>query len=441
MDIMNNTPTVDEITLPGRWLASSAPDSRWLRRQVDQLLATVPDTYASPARVLLEEAALSYSRALESGTGLSPQSGTRVRAAAESWAATGIPLDWMVREFGELTTRLADLLMGQQGVTVRQVRNVLTADNNLMREFLAGANRWHSRARAERNVRGTGDLVADLIAGRELAAEDESQLANAYLVAVVDLQEYVSVPQFGRTVRKRGGRGTLIGASAEFVALIPDSDPRHTHQVVQELEQQLNGQARVGAARCERAAIRDGYREAADILRLVGAAGRAPGVYWLEDCLVEYAVSRNDTVAESLLSVLTPLTDHPVLWETLEALTRADFNRNDAAKHMFVHRSTLDYRLRRIEQMTGYNPTTSRGAQVLSAAMTLHAVARSSALTQRDEGSPLRWPAGRKAAAEAASHLTLSPRSPHPPARIPRSGSTRPGGQSAYTPPPASTCA
>jgi len=435
MDIMNNTPTVDEITLPGRRPASSPPASRWLRRQMDHLVATVPDAVASPARVLLEEAALSYSRALESGTELSLLSGARVRAAAESWAATGMPLDCMVREFGELTTRLADLLMGQQGVTARQLRNVLTADNTLMREFLAGANRWHSRARAERKVGVTRDLVADLIAGRELAAEDESQLANAYLVAVVDLQEYVSVPQLGKTVRKHGGRGTLIGASAEFVALIPDSDPWHTDQVMRELEQQLDGQARVGAARCERAAIRDGYREAADILRLVGAARRAPGVYWLEDCLVEYAVSRNKTVSENLVSVLTPLTDHPVLWETLVALTRADFNRNDAAKHMFVHRSTLDYRLRRIEQMTGYNPTSSRGAQVLSAAMALHALARSSAL--RDEGLPLRWPAGRKAAAEATPDVPLSPQSPPPSARGPHSGATLPAGQGACASPAA----
>ncbi|HKS47159.1 MAG TPA: helix-turn-helix domain-containing protein [Amycolatopsis sp.] len=386
---MNDIIAVDEIGRPGLWL-TSCDDDVWLRHHVDQLAATAPDALATPARALLEEAALNYSHALKRGGELSADSCARVRAIGEAWAAAGMPLDRMITEFGELTTRLADLLIGRQGAAGPYVRNLVTTSNKLLREFLAGANRWRAHVRTEQTMRRvTRDLVADLIAGWQPPREAESRLAKAYLIAVVNRRENAPAAQLGRIVRECGGPGTLVGAGPEFVALIPDCDPRRTGRVVDELAQRLGGQAWVGVASRERAAVPDGHREASDILRLVVAGGREPGVYRLEDCLVEYAVSRNETVAKSLVSLVRPLMAHPVLSETLEALIRANFNRSEAAKQMFVHRSTLDYRVHRIEEITGHDPMSNRGAQVLCAAMTTYALTRSPVVRQREEGRVL----------------------------------------------------
>jgi len=373
-EIMSNTIALDEVNRT--WLGfTSRHDYRWLRRHVDQIVAGVPDALTSSARVVLEEVAASYARALELGAEPSAESCARVRAAGAFWAATGVPLDSMVTEFGELTNGTADLLICRRRAVASQVRDLMNAANRLMREFLAGASRWRTSGRSERRARGAGgDLVAQLIAGE--LTEAESQLAKSYLIVAVNWPRPESAPRVGRIIRECGGAGTLLGAGEQLVALIPDREPGPTGRVMEELERRLAGQAWAGVAFRDRAGLPDGHREATDILRLVVAGGRAPGVYRLADCFIEYAVTRNKPVAEILVSVVSPLMEQPVLWETMEALIRADFNRNEAAKQIFVHRSTLDYRLHRIEEVTGYDPMSNRGAQVLSAAMTTQALAR-----------------------------------------------------------------
>lgn len=369
---MNNTIVADEISPRG---LSHAPrnDYGWLQRQIDQLVATVPSVIAPPVRALLEEAARAYSRALVRGAAPSSTCCARVRTAGEAWAAVGMPFDRMITVFGELTTRLADLLIAEQGPGVSHIREVMNVGHTLMREFLAGANRLRERVRTEQKAHSS--LVSDLIAGREAHWDVEPHPAEAYLIAVVKCQENVPVPHIAEIVRECGGDGTLIGAAAEFVALIPDREPQRTRRIAGELEKRLDGQAWVGVACRERVAIPDGRREAAEILALVVAARRRPGVYRLDDCLVEYAVASNDAVVNSLVSIVAPLISHSVLWETLEMLIQVGFNRVDAARNMFVHRSTVDYRLRKIEEITGYDPMSNRGAQVLRTAMITHALA------------------------------------------------------------------
>jgi DNA-binding PucR family transcriptional regulator len=59
------------------------------------------------------------------------------------------------------------------------------------------------------------------------------------------------------------------------------------------------------------------------------------------------------------------------LYETLKAFVRCGHNRARTARELFIHRTTMDYRIRRIEEITGYDPASGRGSQVLAAAVTL----------------------------------------------------------------------
>jgi len=110
--------------------------------------------------------------------------------------------------------------------------------------------------------------------------------------------------------------------------------------------------------------------EARDVLELAQRLHRPPGAYRLDDVLLEYAVTHPSDTAARLTAVLAPIDDRPDLVETLEQWYAADFDRRAAAAALNVHPNTLDYRLRRVSELTGMDPSSARGVQLLGAAMT-----------------------------------------------------------------------
>jgi DNA-binding PucR family transcriptional regulator len=61
---------------------------------------------------------------------------------------------------------------------------------------------------------------------------------------------------------------------------------------------------------------------------------------------------------------------------TLETYLERDLDRRGTAAALHVHPNTLDYRLRKIVDLTGLDPSTVRGLQLLSAALTARRVRR-----------------------------------------------------------------
>jgi sugar diacid utilization regulator len=116
--------------------------------------------------------------------------------------------------------------------------------------------------------------------------------------------------------------------------------------------------------------VPDAAAEARDVLELAVRLNRPSGAYRLDDVLLEYAVTHPLETASRLMSVLAPIDDRPDLVETLEQWYAADFDRRAAAAALNVHPNTLDYRLRRVAEMTGMDPASARGLQLLGAAMT-----------------------------------------------------------------------
>ena len=113
----------------------------------------------------------------------------------------------------------------------------------------------------------------------------------------------------------------------------------------------------------------------------LATAVHAPGVYDLNDVLVDYAVLRQPATSAALARLVAPVVGNSVLYETLQAFIDADGNRSRAAARLVIHRSTLDYRLQRIEQVTGCRPTSARALGMLSAGLTAHAVGNGVALS------------------------------------------------------------
>ena len=117
--------------------------------------------------------------------------------------------------------------------------------------------------------------------------------------------------------------------------------------------------------------------EAAEVLRLATELGRPPGLYQLDDVLLEYVLTRPSEAGERLSDVLAPLDHGPELVATLGGYFAADFDRRKAAAALNIHPNTLDYRLRRVSELTGLSVSTAHGLQVLGAALVARKLGRS----------------------------------------------------------------
>jgi hypothetical protein len=110
-------------------------------------------------------------------------------------------------------------------------------------------------------------------------------------------------------------------------------------------------------------------RQAGDVLALATGLGRGPGAYTLSDVLLEYQLSRPSDALPELGSLLGPLERNPDLVLTLETYLAHDLDRRGTAAALHVHPNTLDYRLRRVVELTGIDPATTRGLQLVGAAL------------------------------------------------------------------------
>jgi sugar diacid utilization regulator len=124
------------------------------------------------------------------------------------------------------------------------------------------------------------------------------------------------------------------------------------------------------------AALAAASAQVREVLRLVARLGRPPGLYTLDDVLLEYQLTRPSDALPSLTGLLDPLDRNPDLLLTLETYLAEDLDRRRTAAALHVHPNTLDYRLKRIVGLTGLEPTTTSGLQLLAAAVLARRLAR-----------------------------------------------------------------
>ncbi|MGW4210447.1 PucR family transcriptional regulator [Lentzea sp. NPDC004789] len=115
----------------------------------------------------------------------------------------------------------------------------------------------------------------------------------------------------------------------------------------------------------------DGLAAATRLLGIATALDLPRGVYGRADVLIEDAVARSPESSAALRRLIAPVMESHSLRTTLAALIAEGGNRTGAAERLIIHRSTIDYRLTRIEQLTGQSPLTVRGLQVLTTAYAL----------------------------------------------------------------------
>lgn len=163
------------------------------------------------------------------------------------------------------------------------------------------------------------------------------------------------------------GAVALFATKAGYV-FVPGNDPARAAGWAGLIRERLGDSSWTAYGWARGSDIADAAATAADVVSLASAGG-PPGDYRLEDLVVEYAAWHEPLIRAKLALLIEPVSCNPVLMETLGAFLEADGNRSKAADALVVHRSTLDYRLQRIEQLTGRQATNPRDMQVLAVAL------------------------------------------------------------------------
>ena len=369
---------------PGLVATSELAARLWA--DIAPILRDVPEPLDAALHALLRAVIPLMASAARGDDLWSDETTTRIRAGVAEIAAATEDITPIVGVVSELTSRVLQAVMhGGTGHPAGSPRAVSAVGSRLVAELLAGAHHTSTRKQRGTLAKGRSQRTQDLLRGvRADAGDDYYDLAPAYAVVAVHCAEPLDTAAMIGTFEQVAGDGALTALSpAGGFALLPAGDEARAAQLTRQAHATLPGRVWMSASWRPRGEIAWGRQEAGKVLSLALAADHEPGVYLLEDMLVEFAVAREPTVSDNLVRILEPLLQHSALLETLKVLVSTDGNRSQAAERLIIHRSTLDYRIQRIEQLTGLHPGSVRGINVLSAALTAHAVAAQSARPRR----------------------------------------------------------
>ncbi|MFE3795445.1 PucR family transcriptional regulator [Nocardia tengchongensis] len=109
--------------------------------------------------------------------------------------------------------------------------------------------------------------------------------------------------------------------------------------------------------------------QAHELLDMVQRLRCVRGLYRFDDLALEFQLTRPGPGREFLGSLLDPLDAQPELLETLRRHIANNLNRQRTARELHVHTNTVDYRLKRINQLTGFDPTETSGLWYLRSAL------------------------------------------------------------------------
>ena len=154
----------------------------------------------------------------------------------------------------------------------------------------------------------------------------------------------------------------------EFVALVGAAGPLAARDralaVARDLGQLAELPCAIGAA--------EGDDLAATLARARQVCAVAPfsgAAHYATDVFAELAVAQVPPVDEWLRAVARRLAEGTELVATLDAFYRNSLGRTLTAAELRIHPRTLDYRLRRVHELTGLDAASVRGVRILSTAV------------------------------------------------------------------------
>ncbi|WP_181722170.1 PucR family transcriptional regulator [Nocardia gipuzkoensis] len=310
-----------------------------------------------------------------------------VRAAAARWAREGVPLSTILRAYHE------GLRMAFGLVTARaeadDVDEVLVAADLLL-ELLEAITAAVSDAYvdeqhlvAKEHQTATQTLASALLSGRgssALARQTGIPIAESYQVVALSVPEHPDEcdPRVDGHVAARrklrrlqselatvfASRALALLSAKGGTLLIPlgeEGDTALTDTTLGLLAEAAEVPLTATVVPTDTEQIPESADQAHELLNLVRVGARPPGLYQMSDLAVEYQLTRSGPATRRIATILDPLDAHPELSDTMRAYLGNDMNRQLTARQLYVHPNTVDYRLRRIAQLTSIDLATSAG--------------------------------------------------------------------------------
>ncbi|MCD0449163.1 helix-turn-helix domain-containing protein [Actinocorallia sp. API 0066] len=379
------------------WLAEQAPELVAL--VVDELARRVPFYALQPREVLdgpVRMAVEANLRIVLETLGQGREPNVEERAEVITWSARraeqGVPLEAVLTAYHlavEVWWRAAaEQAPPEEAAAVhdlglhllahlRSVVPAVTLAHVQEQQQLYGERREARRA-----------LLSALLSGepaRPLAARAGTALAPSYTVVALHLGGPSSRHRLGGILGARrvsrnleatlaahaGGHVLASFDGSGGTVLLPGTAVPDLPELAGRLGDAVEREARAAVTTASgHAEIPGAAAEAREVLGLVVRLKRPPGLYRLEDVLLEYQLARPGSGLAKLAARLDPIADRPDLMDTVRAVAARGHNRRRASLDLHVHRNTLDYRLRRIAELTGLDPADPDGFRLLTAALT-----------------------------------------------------------------------
>lgn len=321
------------------------------------------------------------------------------RAGAERRAEEGVPLDAVLSAY-TIGNRITWQLLAEQ-VSPGQEAEVVAFTPFLQRYLqamvLAVTEAYVEERRSIEHDQGSAwqALVQQLLDGSDagpLASRLGVVLADTYAVVSLHLDAHDDERDTGlapdiaarRKLRRvQTAVAGLPGRAATLASLSPSGGTLLLPGIGQRLPgkaetgrtlalvEQAAGAAATGASvpAATRPDIPTATARAVELLRLTRALGRPPGVYTLDDLVLEQQLSHDGPARQRLAELVRPLLEHPDLLPTVRCWLHRDRSRRETAEELHVHPNTLDKRLERVRMLTGIEIGTTRGVAMLQAGM------------------------------------------------------------------------
>jgi sugar diacid utilization regulator len=234
-----------------------------------------------------------------------------------------------------------------------------------------------ARRLARRLHRQLGEhYVVVLIRGRDAPVEDASEAAHATRVA---LDHVVAA---ARAQLRPAAASLVVGVhQGDVVALYPASEPDEVEAVRDQcaaLADALETDVSIGMSGWHRGrpAIATAYAEAREAVELAAGTGITGRAIVLDDVLVDLMLRASPHARRILRDTLQPLLEYDQshrseLVATLRAYLSAGPNLTRSARLLTVHPNTVVYRLRRIRELSGRDPSAMEDLQILYLALKL----------------------------------------------------------------------
>lgn len=322
---------------------------------------------------------------LDSGRQPSSSDLARLRHSAAKWARLGVPLAPIQHAFHEGFSVGLRMVAGRavDGEHAALVDGAVLMFGllDVVSEAVSSAYLDEYRAVASQNHDLAHQMVTALLAGDPdgagMAERVGIESASGYEVVAVHFPTHphrdaeLSLQRIRSALTDFSAPApplAILGVSGGTI-LIPDPTATSVEELVAVLSSAAGQQISASAVMCLPERVRDAADNAYELLRLAQRLNYQPGVYRIADLALEFQIARPGVGQRHLQRLLDPLRRIPDLLPTLEAFVHTEANRKKAAKQLVVHPNTVDYRLKRIEQITGIDPMKSSGLRALHAAL------------------------------------------------------------------------